>query len=171
MRASHRNFNQSPHDNLNWASSHSQMLIPSYSHFLTSSAYAHVSFPVYLPHHHWRRLKRALGVFSFTPPLWRFESRHSSWNSTDPLLRWLQCFHYKRLELELERERGGGSSCLMLTQLWFPGENCFVQGITCNQYRNSFVIQRFLGFECTQSHSEEFAETIFTPHSMMLPKD
>ena len=51
---------------------------------------------------------RVGGVFIHAPPLsWRFESRHSSWNSSDPLLGWLQCFHYIRLELEWKR--GGGA--------------------------------------------------------------
>ena len=57
---------------------------------------------------------RVGGVFIPAPPLsWRFESRHSSWNSSDPLLGWLQCFHYIRLELEWKS--GGGLLMLSFT--------------------------------------------------------
>ena len=57
---------------------------------------------------------RVGGVFIHAPPLsWRFESRHSSWNSSDPLLGWLQCFHYIRLELEWKS--GGGLLMLSFT--------------------------------------------------------
>ena len=66
MRASHRNFSswQSQLSIITFSNAHT--FIFSFSHIII---YAHVSFPVYLPHHHWRRLKRTLGVFSFTPPL------------------------------------------------------------------------------------------------------
>ena len=100
MRASHRNFSS-------WQSQLSIITFSNAHTFIFSFSHIISIFPLcFIPRISsssslTKTEARVGGVFIHAPPLsWRFESRHSSWNSSDPLLGWLQCFHYIRLELE-----------------------------------------------------------------------